>query len=46
MTTQKQLPALENNHITNLAHLDEQNNGAKPLYPLALEGIYATNKLM
>ena len=42
MTTQKQLPALENNHITNLAHLDEQNNGAKPLYPLALEGIYAT----
>lgn len=42
MTTQKLLPALENNHITNLAHLDEQNNGTKALYPLALEAIYGT----
>lgn len=42
MTTQKLLPALQNNHITNLAHLDEQNNGTKALYPLALEAIYGT----
>lgn len=42
MTTQKLLPALKNNHITNLAHLDEQNNGTKALYPLALEAIYGT----
>ncbi len=42
MSTQKLLPALKNNHITNLAHLDEQNNGTKALYPLALEAIYGT----
>ena len=42
MTTQKQLPTLENSSITNLAHLDEKNNGAKPLYPLALKAIYGT----
>jgi len=42
MTTQKLLPALKNNHITNLAHLDKQNNGTKALYPLALEAIYGT----
>jgi len=42
MSTQNQLPALENNHITNLAYLDRENNGTKALYPLALEAIYGT----
>jgi transcription-repair coupling factor (superfamily II helicase) len=42
MSTQKQLPALENNHITNLAHFDEQDTPDNALNSLALEAIYGT----
>lgn len=42
MTTQKQLPVLANNYITNLANFGEENNNSKALYPLALEAICDT----
>ncbi len=42
MTTQKRLPLLENNHITNLVYSDETNNIDKVFNPLALKAIYGT----
>jgi len=42
MTTQKQLPALQNNHVTNLAHFYGINNSPNTLNSLALKVIYGT----
>ena len=42
MTTQKQLPALQNNHITNSAHFDGLNVSPNALKSLALKVIYGT----
>ena len=40
MTTQKLLPALQNNHTTNIAHFDGINNSSNALNSLELEATY------
>lgn len=42
MKTQKLLPALQNNHATNLAHFDWENIPSNALRPLVLETVHGT----